>query len=361
MKVGIYSPYLDTVGGGERYMLTIAQSLAEGNNVEIFLDTHLQTLDINPIKEKISKLLNLNLEKVNFIKAPFGKGTNIWERLNFLKKYDLFFYLTDGSIFYSSARKSILHIQSPISVSNAGTWNKIKQSSWDLIIYNSKFTKDHCQKFWKIKGEVIYPPINTEVFKPAKKQKQILTVGRFYGYSKDKKHSLMIDSFKNIYDSGKIKDWSFHLAGGAGEGDEEYLKELESLAKGYPIHLHPDLQFNKLVDLYGTASIYWHAAGFGETDPTKMEHFGITTVEAMSSGTVPIVINAGGQTEIVEDNQNGLLWNNSKDLESKTLELIENPKKLEELSIAAQQKSKQFSKSKFIESINRITEKYVKA
>ena len=46
--------------------------------------------------------------------------------LKFLKKYDLLFYLTDGSVFYSSARKSILHIQSPIKVNNGNLWKRIK-------------------------------------------------------------------------------------------------------------------------------------------------------------------------------------------------------------------------------------------
>lgn len=358
MKIGIYSPYLDTVGGGEKYMLTIAESLSKENKVDVFLDTHLQTLNTKSITEKITQLLDLNLEKINFITAPFGKGTNIWDRLKFLKLYDLFFYLTDGSIFYSSAKKSIIHIQSPIRVSNNSLWKKIKSSSWSLIIYNSKFTKEHCEKFWKIKGEVIYPPVNTKIFKPGKKKYQILTVGRFFGYLKDKKHGLMIDSFKKLHDNGKIKDWSFHLVGGAGDGDKEYLKELEEKSKGYPILIHPNLPFEDLRNLYSESSIYWHAAGYGETDPANMEHFGITTVEAMSAGCVPVVINLGGQTEIIDDRISGILWNTPEDMENQTMALIENKALISGLSKKAQEKSKDFSKEKFIYQINRIAKEY---
>lgn len=358
MKVGIYSPYLDTVGGGEKYMLTIAESLSKENNVDVFLDTHLQTLDIKTVSKKASKLLDLDLDRVNFIKAPFGKGTKIWERLNFLKHYNLFFYLTDGSIFYSSARKSILHIQSPIKVSNNSLWKKIKSSSWDLIIYNSNFTKTHCEKYWRIKNEVVYPPVNTEIFKPGKKKKQILTVGRFFGFLKDKKHELMINSFKKIYNSGQVKDWSFNLAGGAGEGDREYIKELEESSKGYPIKIHPNISFEDLKKLYGESSIYWHASGFGETDPTKMEHFGITTVEAMSAGCIPVVINLGGQKEIVDDNINGILWSTPEELETKTLKLITNQKQMSDLSKKAQERSGDFSKEKFTNNINRIAKEH---
>ncbi len=354
MKVGIYSPYLDTVGGGEKYMLTIAETLSKENEVDIFLDTHLQTLDIKSIITKTTSLLNLNLEKTSFINAPFGRHTNFWNRLNFLKKYDLFFYLTDGSIFYSTAKKNILHVQSPIQVSNNSLWKKIKSDSWDLIIYNSNFTKINSQNFWKIKSEILYPPINTEDFKNGKKEKIILTVGRFYGFLKDKKHKLMIDSFKKMIDTEKINDWSFVLVGGAGEGDEDYLTELKTSAADYPIKILPNLPFKDLIELYSQASIYWHASGFGETDPTKMEHFGITTVEAMASGAVPVVINKGGQTEIVEDNKSGFLWDEPQVLIDKTKDLISDSQLLKRLSKSAVIRSKDFSKTKFVEHLSKI-------
>ena len=35
MKVALYSPYLDTFGGGERYMLAIAEILSKKGDVDI--------------------------------------------------------------------------------------------------------------------------------------------------------------------------------------------------------------------------------------------------------------------------------------------------------------------------------------
>lgn len=354
MKIGIYTPYLDTVGGGERYMLTIAEILSKEDSVDIFLDTHLSGLDIGEITKKTTKLLGLDLSNVKYTKAPFGKGSSFLKRLNFLKKYDILFYLTDGSIFYSTAEKNILHIQSPVKVSNNSLWEKIKSSSWDLIIYNSNFTKDHCEKFWKIKGEVLYPPVNTEIFKAGRKKKQILSVGRFFGYHKNKKHGLMIEVFKKMFESGKIGDWSFYLAGGAGDGDKKYVKELKETAKGFPVHIHPNLSFDDLKKLYSESSIYWHASGFGEIDPTKMEHFGITTVEAMASGCVPVVVNLGGQKEIVEDSVNGFLWDNPEEMEEKTLKLIQNKELLEKLSKTATKSCTKFSKEEFANKIQAL-------
>jgi len=164
----------------------------------------------------------------------------------------------------------------------------------------------------------------------------------------------MIDSFKKIYDENEIKDWSFYLAGGAGYGDAEYVNGLKAQAKGYPIEILPNLPFNNLKKLYSESSIYWHASGYDEVDPAKMEHFGITTVEAMASGCVPIVINMGGQKEIVDNGKNGFLWSSPEEMESKTLDLIKNQKLMHALSKAAQEKSEDFSKEKFVDQLNKL-------
>lgn len=351
LRIGIYSPYLDTVGGGERYMLTIAEILSDSNQVDVFLDSHLQELDIKEIIGKNSRLLDLDLTKVNFIRAPFGKGSSFFKRLSFLKQYDILFYLTDGSVFYSTAKKSILHIQSPIKVNNNSFWKKIKKSSWDLIIYNSKFTKNYSEKYWGLNGEVVYPPVDVKSFRSAKKKKQIITVGRFFGYLKDKKHELMVDNFKKIIDSKRAKGWSFYLAGSAQEGDESYIQELKKMSEGYPIFIHPNLPSNDLKILYSQSSIYWHASGFGENDPRRMEHFGITTVEAMSAGCIPVVVNLGGQKEIVENGINGFLWDKPEDLEKITLKLISDEDLVKKISLSALRSVGKFSKEQFVSKI----------
>ena len=56
MNIAIYSPYLDTAGGGEKYMLTIAECLSGENAVDVLLDTHLKTLPLEHIIKKIESL-----------------------------------------------------------------------------------------------------------------------------------------------------------------------------------------------------------------------------------------------------------------------------------------------------------------
>lgn len=353
MKIGIYTPYLDSFGGGERYMLTVAETLSSSHEIDLFIDSHQQTLEPEKLKGNLGVHLSLDLSKVNLIDAPMGRG-NFLNRLFFLRKYDVVIYLTDGSIFYSTAKKNIIHFQVPFkNTSSNSIWGKIKLSSWNLAMCNSEFTANIIAKEWPLKTSVVYPPVDIEKINPLTKRKQILSVGRFASFTKSKKHEEMIQSFIKLVEINSLKNWTLHLAGSV-EGDKKYVEELKKMASGYPIYFYPDYPFNDLVKLYGESSIYWHATGFEEVDPTKMEHFGISTVEAMAGGCVPVVINKGGQPEIVEDGKSGLLWNSLKELNESTLKLINNSKLMNKLSKNAISRSKLFSKEKFVAEIDRM-------
>lgn len=355
MRVAIYSPYLDTLGGGEKYMMTIAEILSNENLVEVLLDTHLFSLGKSGLKDDLSKRFDFDLSKVSFIRAPIGKDSNFIDRALFLRKYDLLFYLTDGSIFYPTAKKNILHIQTPlIGQPTTSFLGKLKLKGWSLIIYNSNFTRINAEKNWPLTSKVIYPPVDVFKIKPLKKKNYILSVGRFFGYLKDKKHEVLVDTFKSLVDENKLDEWSLHLVGAMSEGDEEYVELLKQQAKEYKIFIHPNLPFEDLKKLYGESSIYWHASGYQELDPKKMEHFGITIVEAMAAGCVPVVVNSGGAKEIIKEGESGFLWNEVKDLKKFTVSLIKDSKLREEMMEKSEKRSKVFSKDKFSREIIRL-------
>jgi glycosyltransferase involved in cell wall biosynthesis len=111
-------------------------------------------------------------------------------------------------------------------------------------------------------------------------------------------------------------------------------------------------------DLYGRARLFWHAAGFGSADssPESSEHFGISTVEAMSAGAVPIVINKGGQPEIVEHGVSGFLWNTLDELREYTrLLAADEPLRLR-MSNAARERAELFSRSRFVGEFTRLVD-----
>jgi glycosyltransferase involved in cell wall biosynthesis len=170
----------------------------------------------------------------------------------------------------------------------------------------------------------------------------------------------MIQAFKQMVDGG-LQGWELHLVGGTTPGDEHiaYLDGIFQAAQGYPITVHTDIAFDDLVSLYAQSAIYWHASGFGEDekkDPVKFEHFGITTVEAMASGCVPVVIGKGGQPEIVRHGQSGYLWHDLEGLKSLTKRLIENPTLREKMSQQALADSQKYDKAHFHTRLDQLLE-----
>src|SRR5262249_16255952 len=103
--------------------------------------------------------------------------------------------------------------------------------------------------------------------------------------------------------------WQLVLIGAV--EDETYAREVAKVAQGLPVTIIHQATRAQLWHWYERASIYWHAAGY-EVDevahPEKMEHFGISTVEAMAAGAVPIVIGRGGQREILGQPLAKWLW-----------------------------------------------------
>jgi glycosyltransferase involved in cell wall biosynthesis len=135
------------------------------------------------------------------------------------------------------------------------------------------------------------------------------------------------------------------------------LARLGEAARGLPVHIHAGIGFERLRSLYRDAAIYWHATGYGtsaDLQPLAQEHFGITTVEAMSAGAVPVVIDAGGQTETVNHGVNGFRWRSLDQLSEYTRLLAGDRALRESLSRQAVAGSAMFSAEAFAQRIARI-------
>jgi glycosyltransferase involved in cell wall biosynthesis len=234
--------------------------------------------------------------------------------------------------------------------------------SYDLVLSNSSYTQYWTKKILGVKSQILFPPIDTDIFKSSDDKKNyILSVGRFFVGSHNKKHLEMIQMFKKMYDenSSKLKGWEYHLCGGTQKEriHRIYLEMVKKEAEGYPIFIHEDIDLPSLIKLYSKSKMFWHASGFEENEvsaPEKFEHFGITTVEAMASGCVPVVINKAGQRQIVKDGENGYLWDSEEELIQKTLNLIDDEKLRITLSHKAIKRSKDFSRNIFNMRVEKI-------
>jgi glycosyltransferase involved in cell wall biosynthesis len=155
-----------------------------------------------------------------------------------------------------------------------------------------------------------------------------------------------------------LDGWELHLVGGSmpEARHQSYFEECRRLAEGLPVRFHLDASAAELQELYETASIYWHATGYGEHEPIKFEHFGITPVEAMAGGCVPVLIDKGASAELVDNGQAGLLWRTSSEWKRATLAVARDPSYADELRRRAIQRSRLFGKSVFREHLLRIVD-----
>ena len=352
MRIGIFDPYLNDLGGGEKYMITLAECLSKGNSVDVFWDNK---EDLSKVAERFA----LDISKISLRENIFSSKYPFLKRCLNSLEYDVIIVLSDGSIPFLLCKKLFIHFQQPFPNVRVSLKTSLKKMRVNSFFCNSIFTKSFIDKEFGITSEVIYPPVNVD-FKKSKKENIILHVGRFRAInigSRDyKKQEIMVDVFKKMVDRG-LKDWKFILAVGLSESDESKFNKLKEKAKGYPIEIIENPANEILWNYYSRSKIYWHASGYGENldkNPELAEHFGISTVEAMAAGVVPVVINAGGQKEIVINGKSGYLWTTPEDCMEKTNDLIINKELMKEMSANAKERANKFAGERFCKELKEI-------
>lgn len=345
-KIGIYDPYFHILGGAERYVFSIAKCFTR-TGVTFYGGDGL-------IFKKVQEKFGLTLKEATM--KPWQNERNLRNRE--LKGLDIFFYVTDGSLFWANARKNILIIQTPDHIPKRSVVNTVKLWSWQKIICYSEFIADFIAERLGKKPEVLFVPITGTSRASLKKEKIILSVGRFFPQLHNKKQKEMVTVFKDLVEEG-LKDTVLYLVGSIDPGAEELVETVTELAKGYPIKIVTQTTYDELASLYRKAKVYWHAAGFGEDldmHPERAEHFGVATVEAMAHRAVPVVFAGGGQMEIVDHGSNGFVWRNAEELKKYTRELLKNEELRTRLADKAQVKSQVYTHDKFCERLHEILE-----
>lgn len=354
MKIGIYDPYLDDLGGGEKYMMAIAQCLSKDHDVSVFWD---EEKEFQELRDRFL----LDLSKIKLTRNIFSKKKLLAQRIIKSKKYDIIILLSDGSIPFLLSKKTFIHIQQPLPIKKIDIKTKLKVARINKFFCNSYYTKSYVDKSLGINSVVFYPPVELKPEK-VKKENIILHVGRFRvrdvvtGIDDYKKQGFMVDAFKKMIKDG-LKDWKLVLAVSVKKEDQKIFETFKERTKGYAIEFIINKNNNDLWDIYSKSKIYWHAAGFEEDlqkHPERAEHFGISTVEAMGAGVVPVVFNAGGQKEIVTDGVNGFLWNNLDELIEKTKLLMSDERLWAKMSEQVVSRAGDFSGNRFCEQLYKI-------
>lgn len=340
-KLGIYDPYLHIMGGAEKYVAAIAATYPDA---EITLFT-----DNKNAAAEIERKFGIQLHKVNTTSWPTSRNL----RTKTLKKFDLFIYVTDGSLFWASAKKNILIIQTPVHIPNISISNRLKLLSWNTTLCYSQYMAFYIRRRLKIEPQVVFVPIDVSQKNTTNKKDVIVSIGRFFPNLHNKKQIELVHAFKKLLNYSQ-KRVELLLIGSVDPGGEDYAKRVKKEAAGLPITILNNISHVELETILSTASLYWHATGFGEDfrlHPERAEHFGVVTLEAMAHGCVPVVFSGGGQPELIDHGKNGYLWHTLDELVSYSLELLRNKVKMSSFSKQAREESQKYSLERFKEKI----------
>lgn len=232
----------------------------------------------------------------------------------------------------------------------AKKWDKKYLNCYKYFMPNSQFTAYWLKKKWNISDErikVFYHPAKFISLKKTKNPNQICICGRIEA---SKKIDVMVKAFNS---SNFLKEnCVLKIAGSCDNEDNSYINYIKSLSNAN-IQIIQNPSHSELEELYAESTLFWHAKGYGETNPMLMEHFGMTTVEAMSAGCVPVVINKGGQKEIVTK-ECGYTWDEPEQLVKYTEELMQKPEKIKAMSSNCLERCKMCSKDNFKTAIKNI-------
>jgi glycosyltransferase involved in cell wall biosynthesis len=363
LRIGLYSPYFGaTFGGGEKYLARCARALRDA------FPQHLVELigPVPPDRDRYARTLNVDLSGIELgstnrrvtpahrwlnrvsVLRPLRNYTLGLQASRLTRGYDLFVGMAYAIPVRCAAPRGVVLCQFPYQLRS-----REDLAGYQLIVVQSEYVRSWVRRRWERDAAVVYPPIDAPAADPDWQAKRpiILSVGRFIGHGHSKRQDLMVESFRRLLAQG-LEGWELHLVGSVHRDAMHagYYERVRDLARGLPVTLHPDASYSEVQALYRQASLYWHAAGFGvdaDSDPAALEHFGMTTAEAMAHGVVPVAIGRGGQLEVVHSGHDGYLWQEPRQLEALTLELADQPGLRRRLGEAARETSKNFSPERF--------------
>ena len=398
VRIGIYNQNMSVRGGGEKRTLALADHLSRKH--EVFLIVWKR-----PELSSLERYFDVDLSRVNVVALgepglPGRCLTAVGKRLSFRWENLTEQFVSLRSVkrlrldvFINNSYRSNLACPAPLGIymcmfphtpwvarprrglargAFAGLLARAKEGAigyhpnpietYAEVTANSQFTREWVEKLWGRRATVVYSACDHVGAPPDEvKEKIILNVGRF---DINKRQDILLDLFKGLRDL-QDSGWQLHFAGSTSVDAEarDYVARLSREAGGHPVFFHFDADLETLRGLYRRASVYWHATGYGSPageHPDRQEHFGMSTVEAMSAGAVPVVINSGGQREIVSHGADGFLWDDLRGLGEYTRLLASDARLRRRLGRSARASVARFSRAAFNEQMDRILERMLR-
>jgi glycosyltransferase involved in cell wall biosynthesis len=317
MKIGIIHGFVGGGGGTEKTLYAIIESLIEGGHKVTLYTISKPSIKIPGIK--IVSTLPLHL-------PIFGLYQRYMESKLIVKAKDedLVIQASGGLVlpekkdqkviiychhdFQNETKKDITKYKGvwslyykPYYIMSQKFVNHINNKNI-LFISNSKFIQDSIKQKFSKNSIVIYPPVELELFRnETKKENSVITVSR---YSQEKNLEFAIDVFRDT-------DVKYTIIGNTKTRiNKLYYEKILSKVNNIKskILLLKNVERSKVVENLQRSKVYFHASP---------ETFGISVVESIAAGCIPIVPDNSAHRETVPIDALRYRSDNKKDAQEK--------------------------------------------
>jgi L-malate glycosyltransferase len=386
MKVALYlQSEGEAMGGSEYWLATLAHELSARHDVTLL--HHKPSLTL----ERLAAFSGRDLSQVRGSEALAGSSAAWWPDNSApvasarSRAFDLFVTITHRVPPACASKLGVLIVLFPLEVTArlwpwsddhaldsrhprllarrawyAWQWRQ-RFSSYRVRTALSTFAQTWVRRRWDVDVEVLYPP-NDIAFPDVPKENAIVSVGRFTTTTVSKAQDELVRLFRDrLRRDTASPAWNYYCLGQIGDvpADREYFARVQGEAHGQPIQVEGDVDRDRLKDLLARSRIYWHGAGLDideERTPHLCEHFGLSTVEAMAAGAVPVVIRRGGQREIVRHGIDGFLCDSFDEMAMHTQRLIEDRELCARMSCQARARAAEFSEERSMHRLAQLIE-----
>jgi len=219
------------------------------------------------------------------------------------------------------------------------------------LLTNSKFTQEIVRKALHRNSLVVYPPVDTMTFSSncSRDRKEGDTVAVIASYT-PKRHLEQVPSIARHSKFAK-----FIIMGKVDEYSRPTLKKLRDYMNRLHVEdrvtLSQNVPFKELLEVLAKAKVYLHIM--------PHDHFGISVVEAMASGCVPIVHRSGGPWTDILDGQQGMYgfsYSTASEAAMYIDRLVTDEDLRSKIALRASYRARRFDKAVFMKRIVEVVE-----